>query len=539
MALPQLLAPPSAGRWFPPEQDLAIADRLAALPPDVREQALESDDGEFDTEELLYDFRFWGRPSQLHAYDSDAHITAILAGRGAGKTRTISEIAHKLAKAYPGSRGALVARTTNDVRQTMVKGDSGILNTCHPNERPKYVPNNREVTWPNGTVAHTFTASVPDMLRGPQFDWAIADEGAAWPHRPPAGSIANAWDNLKLATRLGDHPQIFMATTPRRVPMVIEILNGTHLDPSKYNVIRGSTAANRHLAQIYHETIVAMYEGTSLAKQELEGELLGDIEGALLKMAQIRRVPERDSFQPLTMPTRIIGVDPSVAEKPRDECGIVVVCATAERNPNLRKAFVVADESVHGSPGVWAKRVATLARQYRAYVVAEDNQGGELVRMIIKAEDPEVPVVLARSAESKQVRAEPVVLAYERGKVSHLDYFGEYESQLTSWVPDESNYSPDRLDAGVIGLSAALINPPSGMGGRIRLGRAAGAPLRRMTSIRTADRSMTGSNATTNAFKPQVRFAFRKESKAQRRARQLARKAEEQRRRQRDTSVPS
>jgi phage terminase large subunit-like protein len=536
MSLPALLAPTTAGEWFRPDKDLAIADRLASLPPGAREQVLASDD--VDPDALLYDFRFWGRPSQLHAYDSNAHITVILGGRGMGKTRTLSEIAHKLAAKYPGSRGALVARTTNDVRATMVKGESGLLATAHPNDRPKYVPNNREVTWPNGTIAHTFTASVPDMLRGPQFDWALCDEGAAWPHRPPAGSIANAWDNVKLATRLGDNPQIFMATTPRRVPMVIEILNGTHADPNKYRVVRGSTKANRHLAQIYHETIVAMYEGTSLAKQELEGELLGDIDGAMLRMEQIHRVGERDSFAPLTLPTRIIGVDPSVAEKPRDECGIVVVCATAERNPNARKAYVVADESVHGSPGVWAKRVATLARQYRAYVVAEDNQGGELVRMIIKAEDPEIPVVLARSAESKQVRAEPVVLAYERGKVLHVDYFGEYESQLTSWVPDESKYSPDRLDAGVIGISAALVNSPSGMGGRIRLGRPAGAPSRRMSGIRTSDRSITGSPAN-NHYKPRVRFAFVKETREQRRIRRQARKQDELRRRQRDTNVPT
>lgn len=508
-----LTAPASTGEWFDAEADLALADRVAALPDDVRAEVLAEGSG-LDPDELLHDFRFWGRPSQLAVYDSQAYITAVLSGRGFGKTMTISHVAHRMARRYPGSRGALVARTTADVRGTMVLGESGIANTCLPDDKPRYVPNNRELTWPNGTVAQTFSAMNPDLLRGPQFHWAVCDEVAAWPTRPPAGSIANAWDNVKLATRLGDSPQIFAATTPRRVPVVVEILNGAHGEPSRYRVVRGSTMANRHLPQVYRQTIFGMYAGTDLARQELEGELLGDVEGALLTLERIPRLPINadgtpESFNPMSFPFRIIGVDPTVADAPRDECGIVVIAVTGERDVYSRTAYVVADESVHGSPDTWSKRVATLARRYQAYVVAEDNQGGELVRTVIRQQDPQVPVALARSRESKAVRAEPVVLAYEQHRVIHSDFFGELESQLTTWVPDESTYSPDRLDALVVACSAALVNPPRGMGGRVRLAsrREEPAAARTVPGARSNLRSPS-STPEQNMYKPRPRVHF-------------------------------
>jgi phage terminase large subunit-like protein len=306
------------------------------------------------------------------------------------------------------------------------------------------------------------------------------------------------------------------------VPLVIELLNGTHENPGRYRVIRGSTRANRHLADLYHRTIVDMYSGTSLARQELEGELIGDVEGALLRSEQIRHLDPKAPFSPMDFPIRIVGVDPSVADRPRDECGIVVVVSTAQRDPHRRTAYVVRDESLHGSPGVWARRAAILARQYRAYVVAEDNQGGEMVRMVLRAADPDVPVTLARSEASKSVRAEPVVFAYERGQVVHADWFGEYEAQLTSWVPDESKYSPDRLDAGVIALSAALVTTPQGMGGRIRLGRPPGSASRTRRSITTRSTlpsTMVADEMVRAAYSSPTRILIAGESREQRRER--------------------
>ena len=504
-----LTAPTSVGVAFALEDDLAVADVTARLEPKAREEAMAG----LDSELLLYDFDFWGRPSQLYAYRSPAHIIAMLFGRGGGKTHTGCTWVHDKAMKNPGCRIGLVARTVADVRGTVVLGESGIMSVAPPSEMPSYVPNNREVTWPNGSMATTFSAEVPDQIRGPQFHFSFAEELATWPVKPPPGSIANAWDNLKIATRLGAHPQIFVATTPRRVPMVIELLNGAHADPGAYTVVRGSTRANRHLSPAYLDVVTGMYEGTSLARQELEGELLGDMTGAMLTSAVLdaNRLDtiQANAFDPLDMPIRVIGVDPSVAEKPRDECGIVGVAATHHRQMFRRQTFVLGDFSVHGSPKKWSERVVEVAREYRAYVVAEDNQGGEMVRMVIQAADPEVPVVLVRSQSSKSVRAEPIVLAAEQGRVHHIDFFGELESQLTSWVPDESNYSPDRLDAWVIANAAALSHRPRGMGGRISPVRGSGVPQPRQ--LPAGQRRIEGVDSRRSpAYRPRAKLFFRR-----------------------------
>jgi phage terminase large subunit-like protein len=502
-----LTAPTSVGIAFSVEEDLAVADVIARMEEDLRAEAM----ADLDQELLLHDFDFWGRPSQLYAYRSTAHIIAMLFGRGGGKTHTGCKWVHNKAMENPGCRIGLVARTVADVRGTVVLGESGIMSIAPPSEQPRYVPNNREVTWPNGSMATTFSAEVPDQIRGPQFHFSFAEELATWPVKPPPGSIANAWDNLKIATRLGTHPQIFVATTPRRVPMVVELLNGAHNDPGAYTVVRGSTRANRHLAQTYLDVVTGMYEGTSLARQELEGELLGDLAGALLTsdVLDAGRLDPKESFDPFDYPIRIIGVDPSVADKPRDECGIVGVAATGHRRFFQRHTYVLGDFSVYGSPRKWAKRAVEAARMYRAYIVAEDNQGGEMVRMVIQAEDPEVPVVLVRSQTSKTVRAEPIVMAAEQNRVHHTDFFGELESQLTSWVPDESNYSPDRLDAWVIANAAALSHRPRGMGGKITA--VTGRDPVALTAGTVSKRQISGVGSRRHpAYRPRTRLMFRR-----------------------------
>lgn len=508
-----LTAPPSVGIFYPPEEDLAVADKVAQLAEEEQRKVLEG----MEPELLLHDFSFWGRPSQLRAIESCSHIIAMLSGRGSGKTRTLAEWVHKKAMGNPGCRIALVGRTVADVRDTIVNGESGLLAVAPEHERPNYVPSNRAVTWPNGSVATTFSAEKPDQLRGPQFHYAAADELAAWPSRAPGGGLANAWDNLKIATRLGDAPQIFVASTPRRVPMIVEILNsawaeerdGVPEDKRNYTVIRGSTYANRHLSSVYRDTITSMYEGTSLARQELGGELLGAVDGALWapEMIDAHRFSAQDEpdFDPLTLPLRVIGVDPSVSDKPNDECGIVAMAATFSRNPYKRHGYVLEDGSLQGPPGKWAERVVNLARKYRAFVCAEDNNGGEMVRMVIKAIDPEVPVILVRSSKSKQVRAEPIVLSYEQGRTHHIDFFGELESQMTSWEPEVSTYSPDRLDALVIAATALLVARPKGMSGSITIaqGRANSTPIHRRELVPS-----TRSASTAHLYRPRARTNF-------------------------------
>lgn len=461
----------SVGQFYPPEEDLSLADKMAMLSSDEREEIL----SELDMEELEHSAEFWMRPSQLAAINSDHWMTVCLAGRGWGKTRVLSEAIHKYAMDNPGARMALVGRTTSDVRDVLILGDSGILEVTPPDERPRYRPMVRRVVWENGAEAMTFSAERPDGIRGAQFHAAFCDEIGSY--RTNSGSsLMNAFDQIKVATRLGEFPKIFVATTPRRVPQIIDLVEQADKKPDQVLLIRGSTLANRHLSESYKEVITGMYDGTALGRQEIEGELLSDVEGALLHQGVIdehRRDDVPDEFWK-SLPYRVVGVDPSVSATPKDECGIVVCGATAEKKLYKRDGFVLEDASVLGPPAVWAKEVVRMARKYRAVVVAEDNQGGEMVRMVIQEQDPKVPVTLVRSKAGKKARAEPVGLAYERGRVHHTDWFGLLESQLTTWAPDEGMASPDRLDALTHALTALLVNPPKQWVGGVRT-RNAGA----------------------------------------------------------------
>lgn len=454
------------GTYYPAETDLAIADQVAALSQEEVDAILNG----IEKESLLYDFRFWGRPSQLCALDSKAWLICLLAGRGYGKTRTLAEWVHAKAMSHPGCRIALIGRVTSDVRDVIIMGESGILKVAKPEDMPRYVATLRRVIWPNGSEAMTFSADIPDQLRGPQFHYAACDELASWRVKATGGGLTNAWDNIRIATRLGANPQIFVATTPRRVPMVTEIMALAQEEPERVTLIRGSTYANRHLSTSYMDVVTGLYAGTHMGAQELEGELLGDIDGALLSMKTIEDSRELDDPPPyLSLPLRVIGVDPSVAENPKDECGIVAMGSTAERKLYKRNAYVYEDASVLGSPQTWAKEVVRMARKYQAVVVAENNQGGEMVKMVIKQEDANVPVVLVRAQHGKALRAEPVVMAYEQGRVHHTDYLGDLEMQLTGWVPGETLKSPDRLDALVHGLTALMVKVPKNWIGEISL----------------------------------------------------------------------
>jgi phage terminase large subunit-like protein len=237
-------------------------------------------------------------------------------------------------------------------------------------------------------------------------------------------------------------------------------------NPSKVKITRGSTLDNSgNLSSSYLEAITGVYAGTRLAQQELYGEMLDAAEGALWTEELIENF--RDSVLPFNAPLRIIGVDPSVAESPRDECGIVVCSSTGDRDLYKRQSWVLEDASVLGSPDVWANRVVAMARKWGCPVVAEVNQGGALVRSAINSIDPTIKVLEVHSKNGKALRAEPITLAYEQGRVHHLGYLAELESQMMTWVPGEGK-SPDRVDALVHALTALLIKPPAGfVGGKI------------------------------------------------------------------------
>ena len=440
----------------------SIMEQLAELPDDERALVLSG----MDADTLLWDWSVWGRPEQ-QAPEGDWNLWMYMAGRGAGKTRTAAEWVREEAKyTTTGQRRfGLVARTAADVRDVIVEGESGIMNISPPSEKPHYEPSKRRLTWPNGNTATLFTADEPDGLRGPQFTHAWGDEVAAWRQTPDAAGMT-AFDNLRVGTRLGANPKIMLTTTPKRVPLLYKLMEEAKNNPGKVKITRGSTLDNSgNLSSSYLEAITGVYAGTRLAQQELYGEMLDAAEGALWTEELIENF--RDSVLPFNAPLRIIGVDPSVAESPRDECGIVVCSSTGDRDLYKRQSWVLEDASVLGSPDVWANRVVAMARKWGCPVVAEVNQGGALVRSAINSIDPTIKVLEVHSKNGKALRAEPITLAYEQGRVHHLGYLAELESQMMTWVPGEGK-SPDRVDALVHALTALLIKPPAGfVGGKI------------------------------------------------------------------------
>jgi len=444
----------------------SIMELIAMLPEDEQEAALEG----IDPDALLWDWNVWARPEQLPPSD-DWNVWLVLAGRGFGKTRMASEWVREQAKyTTEGQRRfALVARTAADVRDVIVEGESGIINISPPSEKPHYEPSKRRLTWPNGNTATLFTADEPDGLRGPQFSHAWGDEVAAWRQTPDAAGMT-AFDNLRVGTRLGKNPQILATTTPKRTPLLYKLIEESRTDretAAKVVVTKGSTMDNAgNLSGAYLETIMGVYEGTSLARQELYGEMLDNMEGAMWNEELVEAA--RHTNYPASTPLRVIGVDPSVAENPRDECGIVVCASTAEHDLYKRNAWVLEDASIHGSPDTWARKVVEMARKWGCPVVAEVNQGGALVRNAINSIDPSVKVLEVHSKYGKQLRAEPILLAYEQGRVHHVNYLPELESQMYSWIPGEGK-SPDRVDAMVHAMTALLIKPPPGFsGGKLR-----------------------------------------------------------------------
>jgi len=255
----------------------------------------------------------------------------------------------------------------------MISGDSGILNVGHPKNRPEYLSSKRLLVWPNGSQAQTFSSEEPDQLRGPQFHYAWADEAAAWKHTQDDSGL-NAWDNLTIAARLGDNPQIFVTTTPKRTSFMYDLLEQEKNykegkpDAEPVLLVRGSTMDNAgNLSDKYIRRMKNLYEGTRLAEQELYGNMLDAVDGALWTDELIIHV----NAAPPGLPLKVIAVDPTVAEEPTDECGIIVVGSTNHKRLPERQAYVLGDYSIMGSPSEWAQQVVNVWLQEQCPVVVE------------------------------------------------------------------------------------------------------------------------------------------------------------------------
>lgn len=412
----------------------SVAERLAALPRDER-NALVDKLTPAEQAALLYDWReFLARPEQITP-EGDWDIWLILAGRGWGKTRTGAQWVREAVQ-NGARRIALIGETASDTRDVMVEGVSGILSVYNEAERPLYEPSKRRITWPNGAVAITFNATEPDQLRGPNFDLAWCDELAKWRY------ARETWDQLSFGLRLGDHPRVLVTTTPRPVELVKAIVAGTE---GKVTITRGTTMDNRsNLAAKFLEKIQLRYEGTRLGRQELRGEILGDIPNALWTYGQIEasRVRQCDPLSRV-----VVAVDPAISNtEDSDEHGIIV----AGVNQKAQEAYVIEDGSMSGSPLDWARRAINLYDTHNAdAIVIEVNQGGDMVAQTLRSVRNNVRIKEVRATRGKHVRAEPIASMYEQGRVHHVGSFPALETQMTQMTTFgfEGAGSPDRVDA--------------------------------------------------------------------------------------------
>lgn len=441
----------------------SLAEQLASL-SEADRQAILDDLTTEQADNLEYDANFWLRPEQMIP-DGDWYITALIAGRGFGKTLAMSQWVRKKAIENPGCRIAIAARTTADLRNTVVTGESGIL-AIHPeSERPEYKPSTTSLHWPNGSSALLLSSEAPDSARGPQFHFAVGDEFAAW-KTDVDSSGATLYSNLIAATRLGDNPQLLLATTPKRTQIMKDLMTLSKDPEERINIVRGSTFDNTSLSSKYIDNLVRRYGNTDLAKQELYGQMLDDMEGLVFKQEMIDNARLKDDEVVPNLPLRVIAVDPSVSGDPKasDECGIIAIGATAERDLTRRRAYVLGDYSLRAAPDVWAQQVVDAAAAHRTkFVVVEKNQGGQLLQMAINAVDPTLKVMLVTAVQGKVIRAEPVVIALQQKRVKFVDYMPVLEEQLLYYDPNNSTYSPDRMDAFVWGIIATLVSPPAGL----------------------------------------------------------------------------
>ncbi|WP_417774320.1 DNA-packaging protein [Stappia sp.] len=381
---------------------------------------------------LRHDWDLWAHAHQRPP-PGDWRLWLLMGGRGAGKTRAGAEWLRACVKAGAG-RIALVGETLLDAREVMIEGVSGMLAVHREQERPQWLPSRRRLEWRNGAVAQVFSSEDPDALRGPQFELAWCDELAKWRHPQ------ETWDMLQFGLRLGAHPRQLVTTTPRPIPLLKRLAG----DPAT-RVARAATEANAaHLAKGFVAAVRGRYAGTRLARQELDGEIVDERSGAMWSRDRLEAA-RADAAPGLVR--IVVAVDPPASSgRKSDACGIVAAGIDAGGI-----VHVLADASVAAAtPARWARAAVALWRELEAdCLVAEVNQGGEMVGAVIAGVDAGVPVKPVRARRGKWLRAEPVAMLYDKGRVRHVGAFCELEDEMTDFTSEglSNGRSPDRLDA--------------------------------------------------------------------------------------------
>jgi phage terminase large subunit-like protein len=405
---------------------------------------------------LLQDWEFVARRDQWPPALADNglpwRVWLILGGRGAGKTRAGAEWVKGLALgrpqfcARPVARIALVGETAADVRDVMIEGVSGLLAIHGRRERPRWESSRRRLLWDTGVVAQAFSAEDPESLRGPQFHAAWCDELAKWRY------ARETWDMLQFGLRLGDWPRQLVTTTPRPIPLLKELI--AHPATALTRALTRENAAN--LAPSFLESVVAQYAGTRLGRQELDGEIVDERKDALWTrdMVEAARVADAPAMARL-----VVAVDPpATSGKRADSCGIVAAGMDAQG-----VVHVLADATEQAArPAQWARAAIALYHRLSAdALVAEVNQGGEMVRAVLNEADPSAPVTMVRATRGKYLRAAPVAQLYEQGRVKHVGAFPALEDEMCDFGLEglSSGRSPDRLDALVWAVTALALAP--------------------------------------------------------------------------------
>lgn len=362
-----------------------------------------------------------------------------MAGRGAGKTRSGAEDVFDYARTHPKARIAIVAPTFGDARDTCVEGESGLLSIIPAAFVRNWNRSMGELALINGAQFKLYSADEPDRLRGPQHHRAWCEEISSWRY-------ADAWDQLMFGLRLGDRPRAVVTSTPKPVRLVRDLVARDDV-----HVTRGSTFDNAaNLSSAALATLKLRYENTKLGRQELYGDLLADLPGALSHQTiDQHRVDHHPDLQ-----TVVVAIDPAVTNnEDSDETGIVVF------GVNGNHGYLIDDISMRANPEKWAAAAVDAYKQHRAdRIVCEVNNGGDLVASLIRSVNPRVPVRSVRATRGKEIRAQPVLALYEQGRIHHVGLFSTLEDQLCNWTPD-SDYSPDRMDATVWAVTDAMLQP--------------------------------------------------------------------------------
>jgi len=426
------------------------ATDLREIPPEKLKEVLDQL-GPKKTEELLHTWEFWARPEQLEP-NGDWNIWIALAGRGWGKTRAgVEWVRHQVKSGK--KRIAAVAPTNSDIRRVMVEGESGFLNVCWKSDKtyrggklgyPNWSPTNRTLTWENGAKVEFYSAEDPERLRGPQFHAAWADEVAAWRNQQ------DVWDMLQFTLRLGRKPRVMVTTTPKPTKLMRALI----ASPQSH-ITRGSTFDNiDNLAKPFLETIKKEYEGTRLGNQELYAEMLEEADGALWTTEVLDKCTIEQKDIP-ELNRIVVSIDPAVTSKTESDMTGLIVAGIDVNGIG----YVLEDATDRYSPAEWAAKAISLYKAHSAdRIVAERNQGGDMVRRTLEAEDEAVPIRLVHASRGKMARAEPISALYERGKVKHAKGLDELETQMRTWEPLGSMGSPDRLDACVWALTDLMLN---------------------------------------------------------------------------------